>query len=266
MAILESNAVVLRSWKMGETSTILSLYTENYGKLRVIAKGGRSLKSKFKGCIEPLNHIRIVYYEKKTRDLQLLSKTDLIDPHYKIIGNPLKTALALAVAELVEKTVETKDPTLKIFNLLVETLESINSKKEFLEGLFWFFEGHLIDYIGFKPKWNICLHCSSSLGSGGGFFHPDSGGLLCKKCGSNSGGLFVESGTLEILFFLQMGNFNDAIKLKPTPSQKVQIRKLFNLYFKTHIEYMHGLKSLDLFYTFNSSKTNPDNSSKRNTV
>ena len=98
MAILQTEAVVLRGWKLGETSKILALFTRENGPVRVVAKGSRLPKSEFKGCLEPLTHIRIVYYEKRTRDLQLLSKTDLVDPHLHIIGDVKRTALGLASA------------------------------------------------------------------------------------------------------------------------------------------------------------------------
>ena len=80
MAILRTEAVVMKGWKLGETSKILSLFTRDFGKVKVVAKGGRGSKSKFKGCLEPLTHLRIFYYDKRTRDLQLLSQADLIDP------------------------------------------------------------------------------------------------------------------------------------------------------------------------------------------
>lgn len=250
MAILETEAVVLKGWKLGETSKILSLYTHNFGKVRVLAKGARGPKSKFKGCLEPLTHIRIIYYDKKTRDLQLLSKTDLVDPHYKIIGDPLRTALGLAEAELIERIMVGDESFPQVFHLLTDTLDSINSVSGFLESIFWFFEGHLIDLMGYKPTWNHCLSCQISLGDGGGYFQPVSGGLLCPRCGSHQGGLHVDAETLEILFFLQREKLNEVTKLKPTLSQKAEIRKMFDLYFKTHIDHMKNLKSLKLYYQF----------------
>ena len=110
MAILKTEAVVLKGWKLGETSKIVSLYTRDFGKVKVVAKGGRGPKSKFKGCLEPLTHIRIVYYDKRTRDLQLLSQADLIDPYLHIVGNVERTSLGLATAELVNKAVAGEEP------------------------------------------------------------------------------------------------------------------------------------------------------------
>ncbi|MFO7890741.1 MAG: DNA repair protein RecO [bacterium] len=248
MAILNSEGIVLKGWKFGETSEIVSILTKDFGKVRMIAKGSRSLKSKFKGCLEPLTYIHIIYYEKKTRDLQLLSKADLIDPHYDIIGNPMKTALAFATIELVEKIIEDENPVHDLFELLVDTLSSIDRNEKFMEGYFWFFEEHLIDIMGYKASWNSCLNCKKSLGFHGGLFQPDQGGLLCHDCSKNQGGLRISAETLEILYFLQKESLNHAADLHPGPYQIAEVRKMYDLYFKTHIEHMQGLRSLNLYY------------------
>ena len=248
MAILNTEAVVLRGWKMGETSKILSLYTQDFGKVKVVAKGGRGPKSKFKGCLESLTHIRIIYYDKKTRDLQLLSKTDLIDPHFRIIGDMKRTALGLAAAELVDRAIVGEGTHPEIFNLLISILQNLNTCCGFLEGYLWYFEGHFIDLMGYKPTWDACLVCHKSLGAKGGYFQPQSGGLLCSGCGATGGGLVIGAETLEILYWLQGCESSEAGSLDPTPSQKKEIRRMFDQYFKTHIEHMKSLRSLEMYY------------------
>lgn len=253
MAILNTEAVVLKGWKMGETSKIVAMFTKDYGKVRVVAKGGRGPKSKFKGCLEPLTHIRIHYYEKKTRDLQLLSNADLIDAYGSIIGNVYRTTLGLASVELVDRAMSGEEAYPRVFALLTEVLRAYNSLKGFLEGIFWFFEGHFIDLMGYQPTWDSCLSCQESLGTDGGVFQPQSGGLMCPRCGASSGGLVVGGETLEILYWMQRGCLDDVVNLCPTKTQKAEIRKMFDLYFRTHIEHMKSLKSLQIFYTLDKN-------------
>ena len=251
MAILKTEAVILRGWKLRETSMILCMLTRDFGKVKVVAKGGRELKSKFRGCLEPLTHIRIVYYDKRTRDLQLLSQIDLIDPHYHIIGNIEKTYLGLAVAELLDKAVIGEERFPDIFDLVISTLKILESEDGFLEGIIWYFQSRFIDLMGYKPTWHFCLDCKASLGANGGFFQPRSGGMLCNSCGSLHGGLVVQGETLEILYWLQGETLKEAAKLNPEPIQKAEIRKMFDSYFKTHIDHLKSLRSLELYYEQN---------------
>lgn len=233
---------------MGETSLILSLYTKDFGKVKVVAKGGRGPKSPFKGCLEPLTHLRIIFYEKQTRDLQLLSKADLLDPHLHMLGNMEKTTLGLAALELVDRAVSGQEPFPRLFDLIVDVLENLDRGDRFLEGVLWYFESHFIGLMGYRPKWESCLECHSSLGTHGGYFQPQSGGLLCQGCGSSHGGLVVGGETLEILFWLQKTLLEEVGNLNPSTTQKAEIRKMFDLYFRTHIEHMKSLNSLKLYY------------------
>jgi DNA repair protein RecO (recombination protein O) len=248
MAILKTDAVVLKGWRLGETSKILSLCTKDHGKVKVVAKGGLGPKSKFKGCLEPMTRIRLVFYDKKTRDLQLLSQADILDAHIHIIGDFNRSALGLAQVELVERVLTQDESFPKMYELLCSVLSQLDGGQGFLEGYFWYFESHFIDIMGYKPTWDNCLECNVSLGGEGGFFQPGNGGLLCPGCGSRHGGLRVGGETLEILYWLQRGDLNEAGRLNPNAGQKSSIRKMFDLYFRTHIEGMKPLKSLGLYY------------------
>ena len=82
--INKSNAFVLSKLDYGDTSSIASLFTQDYGKLSAIIKGGRNPKSKISLIIDPLNQIEVVFYSKDTRDMQIISSTSLIN-HYSHI-------------------------------------------------------------------------------------------------------------------------------------------------------------------------------------
>lgn len=248
MPILKTEALVLKTWRFGETSKILSLFTKDYGKIKAIAKGAMDPKSKFKGALETLSHIRIVFYEKKTRDLQLLSEADLLDGHIHLLGNFARTTLALSGAELVDKAVLQGEPMPLVFALLVEFLHAMDTGRGFLEAYFWFFESRFIEIMGYKPTWERCLACGNTFGNAGGFFQPENGGLLCYSCGVKKGGLRIEGETIEILYWLQKAKWEELGLLNPSLRQKAEIRKMFDIYFRTHIEHLRGLKALEFFY------------------
>jgi len=248
MAILKTEAVVMKGWKLRETSMILALYTRDYGKIKVVAKGARDPKSKFKGCLEPLTCLNVVFYDKKNRDLQLLSQADLVDPHVHIIGDVIKTTLALSVAELVHRVIEGEEANPELFDLMTGVIAAIDKGTGFLEGYLWYFEEHLMEISGYKAVWHDCLECHTSLGEKGGLFQAAKGGLFCHRCGREKGGLQVSSETLEILFWLQQSHLDHVGELNPGTSHIAEIRKLFDLYFRTHLDHIGSLKALNMFY------------------
>ena len=122
--IVSTDAIVLRSMKYGETSKIVTLYSKKFGKIRVMAKGARSAKSKFGASLEPMMHSSIILYKKEQRDLHLLSKSELSRPFLKFGGNGDRLAAGLALVELVNLVMHDEEENLPMFGLLVEALES----------------------------------------------------------------------------------------------------------------------------------------------
>ncbi|MGZ4411926.1 MAG: DNA repair protein RecO, partial [Gaiellaceae bacterium] len=53
---LKTEAVVLRSMRLGEADRVLHLYSLERGRIGAVAKGIRKTKSRFGARLEPLSH------------------------------------------------------------------------------------------------------------------------------------------------------------------------------------------------------------------
>src|SRR5947207_13129246 len=116
MAIVQTEALVLRSYRLGETSLIVSLFTREFGLLRCVAKGARGPKSRFGASLEPGVRGSAVVYRKLSRDLQLLSKTDILEALPQLWEDPDRLAPATQMLELLERAHygESSDPELVV--------------------------------------------------------------------------------------------------------------------------------------------------------
>jgi DNA repair protein RecO len=114
--------------KHGETSKIVTLYTRAYGKVNVIAKGARDMKSKFGGALEMFARLNAVFYKKERAEagLYLLSKADLVDAHRGIVSDLDRIEAATAVCELVLRAIHDEEEHPEIFDLLALTLAEIS--------------------------------------------------------------------------------------------------------------------------------------------
>jgi hypothetical protein len=126
--IVESEAIVLRAMKHGETSKIVTLYTLAYGKVNVIAKGARDMKSKFGGALEMFARVSAVFYKKERAEagLYLLSKAELVDAHRGIVADLDRIEAATAVCELVLRAIHDEQEHPEIFDLLAAALSEIS--------------------------------------------------------------------------------------------------------------------------------------------
>src|SRR5215468_11853079 len=77
MAVEKAQALVLRTTDWSETSRIATLWTREHGKVRVLAKGGRRLKSAFENALDLLTHCSIVFLRKSSGSLDLLTEAQV---------------------------------------------------------------------------------------------------------------------------------------------------------------------------------------------
>jgi len=147
--IQKAEGVVLRRIKYSETSLIVTLYTREYGKIGLIAKGARNPKSKFVGSLEPASYVSIIYYHKEGRDLQILSEVDSMRSNSSIINSIRKIAVAFAIVNLIDSVVTEAESNEDIFNLLKESLHALNDREIDIP-ILWYFEMNLLRQIGFE--------------------------------------------------------------------------------------------------------------------
>ncbi len=86
MPVFESEAIVLRSFPLGESDRLVSFLSRDHGRLRGVASGARRTKSRFGSTLEPLSYVRIWFYQRETRDLVRISQTDLIESFSRMLS------------------------------------------------------------------------------------------------------------------------------------------------------------------------------------
>ena len=69
MPLYTADALVLRTYKLGEADRIVVFLTRDRGKKRGVAKGARRPRSRFAGALEPLTEVRVAYFESERREL-----------------------------------------------------------------------------------------------------------------------------------------------------------------------------------------------------
>ena len=59
----KTEAVVLRSFRLGEADRVLHVYTADRGRVGAVAKGVRRTKSRFGARLEPLSHVELMLHQ-----------------------------------------------------------------------------------------------------------------------------------------------------------------------------------------------------------
>ena len=150
--IIHTPTIVLKSFPYGDTSLIARCFSEDKGKISLIIKGARSRKSPKSAQFQPLSYVDVIYYNKPSRELQVLSKVNFRESWPKILEDLRSVTLSMAILEMTEKTLLDEDPYPGLFKALVDTLRAFNEKKADPNILFWFYECALLTHLGFQPN------------------------------------------------------------------------------------------------------------------
>ncbi len=183
MAIVEDNALVLRSLRYRETSRITTMLTRRFGKITVIAKGARDIKSPFGAALDPLTGAQIVFYLKKNRTLHLLRAAWVDRTFLSALTDPTGYFLASAALEFVNKILPDEDPCPEVYDILGSFLAELDEEPSNPRAsvLFKAFQLRLVSLLGYSPQIEECADCGGVLGEIAGFGVAE-GGLLCRSC------------------------------------------------------------------------------------
>jgi DNA repair protein RecO (recombination protein O) len=83
-----ADALILRTYKLGETDRIVVFLTRDRGKKRGVARGARRPRSRFVGALEPLTEARVAYFEHERRELVGLNFVETVRSPLALMGPP----------------------------------------------------------------------------------------------------------------------------------------------------------------------------------
>jgi DNA repair protein RecO (recombination protein O) len=246
MAIIKTKALVLRTIPFQDTSCIVKLFTRAQGKISVIAKGARRLKSSLRGYLEPLNYIETIYYYKATRDIQTLTKVDLLQALFTNTTDVESSIFGLASLELIDRVVHDHQHDAEVFDSVVQTLKTMDRHSDNCRVLFIHFIISVADILGYRFETNYCSRCKNRLSSA--IYNSGTGQLVCQSCGSYLSNPYkLTEGDLRFLDNLQRSSPKTAINsVKPPASSDRTIYYMLLAYLAYHIDYPLNLKSLSI--------------------
>jgi DNA repair protein RecO (recombination protein O) len=115
-----ADALILRTYKLGEADRIVVFLTRDRGKKRGVAKGARRPRSRFVGALEPLTEARVAYFEKERRELVGLNFAETIRSPLALVGPAYASAQATGDGHYVR---ETNDGALGYVSYFAELLD-----------------------------------------------------------------------------------------------------------------------------------------------
>lgn len=181
MPLYTADALVLRSYKLGEADRIVVFLTADRGKKRGVARSARRPRSRFVGALEPLTHVRVAYFEKETRELVGMNYAEPVRSPLSAPGDAV--SYASYFAELLDEWAPADDPNETLYRLGASVLDAMAGGAP-IEPLARYFEYWLLRLQGVYPPHLVCHRCGERFGSGdrGAWLSPIDGVFTCARC------------------------------------------------------------------------------------
>src|SRR5262245_126463 len=149
MPLYSADALILRTYKLGESDRIVVFLTRDRGKKRGVAKGARRPRSRFVGALEPLTQARVAYFEKERRELVSLNYSE---PSRSALSSGTIEALGCATyfAELIDEWAADADADERLYRLGASMVDALTASVP-TEPLTRYFEYWLLRLQGVYP-------------------------------------------------------------------------------------------------------------------
>ena len=187
-----TEAVVLRSLRLGEADRIVHLATLEHGRLGAVAKGIRKTKSKFGARLEPLSHVELELHRGRG-DLHTVTGVELLHSHHRAREDGYRLDAGLVGAEAMLRLFPEEDPHPKAFQALTRFLDLLDElprpltadgtpqpgARPALDPLVLSFQLKLLWVAGYLPHLASCAECGADGPLHG--FSARAGGAVCQR-------------------------------------------------------------------------------------
>jgi len=181
MPLRETEAIVLRTYRLSEADKIASLFTRQLGRLRAVAQGALRPKGRFGGTLEPLSYVRLWVFERENRDLLHLNSVEIIESYFDMQKDYRVQLSAQYLAEVVERLLPEREVNERAFRLVLAVLRALKHSGEVSRPLLYF-DYWMVRLGGFLPEFGACSSCGRTFGEEGGYYVRGAESLFCRDC------------------------------------------------------------------------------------
>jgi DNA repair protein RecO (recombination protein O) len=244
MPVYKSDALILRTYKLGEADRIVVFLTRDRGKKRGVAKGARRPRSRYMGALEPMTRGEVAYFEREQRDLVRLN---YVDP----VRSPLlaQTADALGhvgyFAELIDEWAPEAHADERLFRLGASIIDAITGGAP-IDTLARYFEYWLLRLQGVYPGL-ACVACGGTL-TRGAVMPAREHAFVCSCCAPSGGGTDVSASAMR--FICAAGSTGPdklaSLELAPSATRELETahRRLLNLHLEKELKSARVLREM----------------------
>ena len=204
--------VVIRHYDYGEADRMLTVYSQQRGKLRALAKGVRKVRSRKAGHLEPFTRVKLQL--AKGKNWYVVSQAEALDTYSSLRENLEAVGYASYVVELLDKFTYEEEENGAVYRLVTNTLARLARGDE-PQMVVRYFEIQLLDLLGFRPEMQNCVVSGSPIKPEDQYFSGKLGGAVSPVYGKGlAGAIPVSMQALKYMRHFQRSPYREAVRAK----------------------------------------------------
>jgi len=205
---------VIRSIDFAESDRIVTVFSHEFGKISLLAKGSRKTESRFGAALELLTLSEFVYYHRE--GLKTLSQADIVEAYSRLKSDYERLVTGLKCARWVNRLLEDDHAEEQAFTLFQQLLDALTQEEGPIALYELAFKLKLLAGLGLTPTLDRCAVCGKVPKRS--WFSLEKGGTLCERCRDPYGTreLPLDPGTARALFTLLRFPFPKLRRLRLT--------------------------------------------------
>ncbi len=181
-----TEAVVLRSIRLGEADRVLHLYTRAHGRVGAVAKGVRKTMSRFGARLEPLSHVELVLHRGRG-ELETVTAAQLVDSHHETREDYYRFSVGMIGAEAMLRLFREQEANERAFTALTRFLDLLDetphaADRPTLDPLGLAFQLKLLWLSGYLPHVLGLRRVRRRADEPLVGYSPRAGGAVCARC------------------------------------------------------------------------------------
>jgi DNA repair protein RecO (recombination protein O) len=203
MGLVETEAIILHTYKLAEADKVVVCMTQGAGLIRGVARGARRLKSRFGAGLEPFTHVNLSFFEKESRELVSIKGAEIIKSYFGAARDAEALEALQYLAELVREFAPPHQPEPKLFRMLRACVDALAEEPLQRAALLSYSELWVLRLAGFLPEHKACAGCARPIGGApwSDVYITHEGLLRCRACGG--GGQAVREEVYGLLYALR---------------------------------------------------------------
>lgn len=239
--------IVIRSMDYGEGNKIVTLLTKTNGKVGVLIRGAKKVKSRHASLAQPFTYGEFVFF--RNTGLGTLNHGEILESHHVLREQLDLTAYASYAAELTDKALHDEDSGSFLFEQLKACLTALVEGKD-PQIISHLYEMRVLDMSGYAPELDHCVSCGNE--EGPFRLSPLAGGVLCSRCASKDAqAVSLGDGAFKLLKLFRRMDLRrlGAIQVKPETKLELKqiMRKLMDIHLGLTLKSRNFLDQLDKY-------------------